>query len=255
MKKFNKAIVRTPCERMVNGLTTANLGKPDYHLAIDQHIQYIEALRKCGLDVLVLDPDNNFPDSTFVEDTALLTPTCAIIMNPGALSRRGETAEIAEVLKRYYKDIEHIHEPGTADAGDIMMVGSHFYIGNSGRTNSAGIQQLIKIVQKYGMDGSAITVDDGLHLKSGVAYLEDNHIVATSAFAKKTEFQKYQVIKIEDNESYSANCVWINGKVLVPAGFPKANDSIRSYGYETIELDMSEFRKLDGGLSCLSLRF
>ena len=255
MTKFNKAIVRTPCERMIDGLTTANLGKPNYHLAKDQHILYIEALQNCGLDVVVLEPDDNFPDSTFVEDTALITPACAIIMNPVALTRRGETVEIAEVLKKYYKNIEQICEPGTVDAGDIMMVDSHFYIGNSSRTNSVGAHQLIGILQKYGMTGSIITVEDGLHLKSGVAYLEENYLVAMTAFANKTEFQRFHIIKIEDDESYAANCVWINGKVLIPAGFPKAKDNIKSYGYETIELDVSEFRKLDGGLSCLSLRF
>jgi len=255
MTKFNKAIVRTPCERIVDGLTTASLGKPNYRLAKDQHFLYIEALQNCGLDVIVLQPDDNFPDSTFVEDTALVTPACAIIMNPGTLTRRGETVEIAGVLKEYYKDIEYIREPGTVDAGDVMMVDSHFYIGNSSRTNSIGANQLIRILRQYGMTGSTISVKDGLHLKSGVAYLEGNYLIATTAFSNKKEFQKFKISKIEDSESYAANSLWINGKVLVPSGFPNAKNTIESHGYETIELDVSEFRKLDGGLSCLSLRF
>ena len=135
---FSKAIVRNPCKNFINGLTTANLGLPDYDLALIQHQEYVEALRKCGLEVIVLDADEDYPDSTFVEDTALLTPPCAIITNPGASSRKGETADIKNVLTEYYSKIENINDPGTVEAGDIMMVGDHFYIGLSRRTNTNG---------------------------------------------------------------------------------------------------------------------
>lgn len=138
---FKKAIVRIPGKSLINGLSTAGLGLPDYDLALKQHKNYIEALKKCGLEVIILQPNEKYPDSTFVEDVALLTKECAIITNPGALSRRGETTEIKIVLKDHYSNIEEIKGPGTVEAGDIMMVDSHFYIGLSERTNEEGANQ------------------------------------------------------------------------------------------------------------------
>lgn len=252
---YTKAIVRIPCKNIVNGLTTANLGIPDYKKTLKQHSQYIEALRECGLEVIILEPDEKFPDSTFVEDTALLTPHCAIICNPGAPSRKGEIVEINQVLKRYFSIIEHIKDPGTVDAGDILRVRSHYYIGISERTNLTGAQQVISFLQKYGMSASTVSLKKVLHLKSGVSYLENNDLVASGEFIEKPEFQSFNLIRVDENESYAANCVWINEKVLIAKGFPKTRKAIEKSGYKTIELNVSEFRKVDGGLSCLSLRF
>ncbi len=252
---FSKAIVRTPCKNIINGLTSSDLGLPDYNLALIQHQEYVEALRKCGLEVKVLDADEDFPDSTFVEDIALLTPQCAIITNPGASSRKGETADIKNVLTKYFSNIETVNNPGTVEAGDIMMVGNHFFIGLSRRTNINGAEQLINILKRYGMTGSVVTLDKVLHLKSGVAYLENNNLAATGEFLSKQEFQKFNLLKIDDDESYAANCVWINDHILLPKGFPKAKETIEKVYHNTIEVNVSEFQKLDGGLSCLSLRF
>jgi dimethylargininase len=252
---FTKAIVRTPCKNLINGITTANLGAPNYDLALIQHQGYIEALKKCGLVVIVLDADEDYPDSTFVEDTALLTPECAVITNPGVLSRRGETAGIRKVISNYYSDIAEISEPGTLEAGDVKMVGNHYYIGLSQRTNETGANQLIDILESYGMTGSAIKLEKVLHLKTGVSYLEKNNFVIAGEFITNHEFQKYNQLKIDDDESYAANCVWVNDHVLVAKGFPKTKKLIENAGYNVIEVDVSEFQKLDGGLSCLSLRF
>lgn len=252
---FSRAIVKTPCKNIVKGLTTAGLGLPDYAVAMNQHSEYIVALRDCGLEVTVLDPDENFPDSTFIEDIALLTPACAVVTNPGAQSRRGETAGIKRVLQNFYSNIEEVVEPGTVEAGDIMMVGSHFYIGLSKRTNENGAHQVIEILGKYGLTGSVVKLDKMLHLKTGLSYLEHNNLIATGEFVTMDEFQGYNILSIADHEAYAANCVWINDRVLIPSGFPGARETILKSGYEVIELDMSEFQKLDGGLSCLSLRF
>lgn len=252
---FKNAIVRTPSKSMINGLTTAGLGQPDYAKALIQHKNYISALKECGVEVTILEADKNFPDSTFVEDVALLTPKCAIITNPGASSRRGEITGMKKVLRKFYSDIEEIQAPGTVEAGDIMMVGSHFYIGLSARTNKDGAGQIISILEKYGMSGSVVTLEKVLHLKTGLAYLENNNLVACGEFVSKEEFKKYNIIEINANESYAANCIWVNNRVLIPKGFPKAKTTIEKFGYQTIEVDVSEFQKLDGGLSCLSLRF
>ncbi len=252
---FKNAIVKTPCKNMINGLSEALLGEPDYVLALEQHKAYIKALKDCGLDVLVLDQDENFPDSTFIEDTCLITPHCAVITNPGTQTRKDETLKIAETIKSLPIPCESINDPGTLDAGDVMMVGDHYYVGLSQRTNLAGALQLDAILKKYGLTSSQVTLETVLHLKTGVSYLENNNLLAFGEFLSKPEFKKYHIIEVDEDESYAANSVWINGNVLVPDGFPKTCDKIETAGYNPILIDVSEYRKLDGGLSCLSLRY
>jgi dimethylargininase len=252
---FTNAIVRKPCPEMVNGLTSAILGKPDYFKAIEQHSRYVDILKECGLQVTVLDSDSKFPDSTFVEDVALCTSKCAVISNPGASSRNGEKQGIKPVLQEFYNTIEEITNPGTLDAGDVMMVDNHFYIGISERTNHDGAEQLINILQKYNMTGSKVPLKEMLHLKTGLSYLEQNTLLISGEFVRNPEFKKYSRIIVDENEQYAANSLWINGNVLVPRGFNETKHKIEKAGYKTIEIDVSEFRKLDGGLSCLSLRF
>jgi len=239
----------------VNGLSSASIGKPDYQKALLQHADYVAALRECGLLVTVLPPDESFPDSTFVEDVALMTPHCAIITNPGAPSRNLETRSMFEVIRRFYTDIEIIQSPGTVEAGDIMMVGDDYYIGISGRTNVAGADQVIAILQRYGLHGSMMELDEVLHLKTGLGYLENNKLLVCGEFLEKPEFQEFELLIVDADEAYAANSVWINDTVLTPRGFPKTSSMIESAGYNVREVDVSEFQKLDGGLSCLSLRF
>ena len=136
-----------------------------------------------------------------------------------------------------------------------MMVGSHFYIGLSKRTNESGAQQVIEFLNKYGMSGSVISLEKVFHLKTGVAYLEHNNIIASGELLTEQEFQKFNILKIDKDESYAANCIWVNDRVIMPKGYPKARETIENAGYTIIEVNVSEFRKLDGGLSCLSLRF
>ncbi len=135
---FKNAIVRTPCSRIVEGISTSGLGLPDYELALSQHASYVEALKDCGVAVKILNPDEDYPDSTFVEDTAVLTEKCAIITNPGADSRKGEEGRVTEALKDYYDTFAFIKSPGTLEGGDVMRVGDHFYVGLSARTNEEG---------------------------------------------------------------------------------------------------------------------
>lgn len=252
---FTRAMVRTPCPNIKDALSSVDLGQPDYSLALDQHRQYVETLQACGLEIIVLPADHDYPDSTFIEDTALLLPECAIITNPGAPSRKGEVTAVKAALKEVYTKIEYIFDPGTAEGGDVLNVGSHYYIGLSERTNREGAEQLIRILNRYGKTGSVVELDKVLHLKTGVAYLENNNLIACGEFLEKPEFQKFNILPIEECESYAANCIWINGTVLVPRGFPKVKKTIENAGYPIMEVEMSEFRKADGGLSCISLRF
>jgi dimethylargininase len=252
---FTKAIVKRPCKNFIHGLTSAELGRPEYCKALEQHNNYIKALEDCGLEVLVLEADENYPDSVFVEDVALLTAKCAIITNPGAVSRKGEIMEMEYVLSKYFRNIEKIQIPGTVEAGDIMMVEDHFYIGLSQRTNEEGASQMIDSLVKYGFTGSTVKLNEMLHLKTGLSYLENKNMLVAGEFVKHPEFHKFNRMLIDQNETYAANSLWISNKVLVPAGNPKTKAMIEKAGYEVLFVDVSEFRKLDGGLSCLSLRF
>jgi dimethylargininase len=252
---FTKAIVRKPGRSVVTGITTANLGEVDFHLMIRQHEAYVQTLMDCGLNVTILDAAEEFPDSVFMEDVALLTPKVAIITWPGAVSRLGEEQMVKPVLERFYQNVEAIQSPGTIEAGDIMMIGNHFFIGISERTNPEGANQMIKILEKYGHTGSTIHFEDMLHLKTGCSYLEKKNLVVAKAFSELPEFESFNKILVDEDESYAANCIWINDNVLIPSGNPKLISQIQDIGYKVIGLDMSEFRKLDGGLSCLSLRF
>ena len=253
---FKNAIVRRPGHSLVNGITsTPELGKPNYGLAVKQHDAYIEALRFCGVEVTVLQADERFPDSCFVEDVAVCTKKFAVVTIPGASSRKGEEKEIIEVIKKFYNDIEYIKETGTLEGGDVMMVKDHFYIELSRRTNREGAKQLIKTLEKYGMSGSIVEISEMLHLKSGLAYLEDNVLLVTGEFINNLEFGKFNKIVVDEGETYSANCIRVNDYVLVPAGYPKTKEKIEKVGFKTIIVDTSEYRKVNGGLSCLSLRF
>lgn len=243
---------------MVEGITSnPQLGKPDYELALHQHDTYIEALKQCGVNVTVLPADERYPDSCFVEDPAVITRKCAIITNPGAESRNGEKDEIIGAIREFFSEeqIEYIVSPGTLEGGDVMMVGDHFYVGRSARTNEEGIRQFIAILEKHGLSGSEVTLSEVLHLKTGVNYLENNNMLVSGEFVSKSDFEKYNRIQIPEEEAYAANCIWVNGTVIVPQGYPAVEAAVRKAGYPVILVDTSEFRKLDGGLSCLSLRF
>lgn len=255
---FKHVIVRRPCQAMVEGITSApELGKPDHALALRQHDDYIAALKQCGVEVTVLPADERYPDSCFVEDPAVITRKCAIITNPGAPSRNGEKDEILGAIRQFFSDdqIEYIQAPGTLEGGDVMMVGDHFYVGRSARTNEEGIRQFIAILAKHGLTGSEVKLEEVLHLKTGVNYLENNNMLVSGEFVTKPEFQQYNRFEIPQEEAYAANCIWVNGTVIVPKGYPAVEKAVREMGYQVLLVDTSEYRKLDGGLSCLSLRF
>ena len=192
-----------------------------------------------------------------MEDPALITRECAIITNPGAASRNGEKYEIIDAIRKFFPEdrIEHITDPGTLEGGDVMMVGDHFYVGRSARTNAEGIRQLTEILAKYGMTCSEIPLEKVLHLKTGVNYLENNKMLVAGEFVTKPDFEKYEKFEIPESEAYAANCIWVNDTVIVPEGYPHVLEAVKSMGYTVLTVDTSEYRKLDGGLSCLSLRF
>ena len=258
---FKNAIVRKPGENFSEGLTTVGqggLGLPVYSKVLEQHAAYCKALETCGLQLTVLEKDLDHPDSTFVEDVAVLTKQAAVLTHPGAESRKGEVAHIREPLLRFFQKHYEITAPGTLDGGDICEADQHFFIGISHRTNEAGARQLAGFLAQEGYTASFVDIramTTILHLKSGISYIGDNTLVLMDELADNPQFQGFRIIPVVESESYAANCVRINDRVFIPAGFPVLEASLKQHGYRPWALDMSEYRKMDGGLSCLSLRF
>ena len=255
---FTKAIVRAPGHNFASGLTSVDLGAPIFERALEQHAAYCRALVSCGLFVTRLAADERHPDSTFVEDTAVLTSRGAVLARPGAASRLGEIDSIASVLREHYRELHSIDEPGTLDGGDVCQAGEHFFIGISARTNEHGAHQLARLLESFGYSSSLIDIrgiSNILHLKSGLAYLGGKHVVVIGALETHKTFSDYDLIRLNSAEEYAANCLSLDGRVLIADGFPAMKQELNHLGYQTIALDMSEFRKMDGGISCLSLRF
>ncbi|MCG8337076.1 MAG: arginine deiminase family protein [Proteobacteria bacterium] len=254
-EQFSQAIVRKPGLSIIRGITTADLSTPDFSKAMIQHDAYVDALRYCGLEVTVLDADEDHPDSVFVEDTAIVTDQLAVITRPAPESRQSEIISMGKTIDKMFKDVRKIEAPGTLEGGDVMRIGSRFYIGLSGRTNKEGAQQLIINLEDYGYEACTVKMDELLHLKTGVSTLGDKTILVDPELASEEQFKPYQHIKVESAESYAANCIRVNDFILFAQGYPITKQKLVEAGFKLIELDMSEFRKLDGGLSCLSLRF
>ena len=257
--QFTRAIVRPPAGNFADGLTTVDLGVPDVTLAIEQHRRYCDALVRHGCSLIELPADALFPDSTFVEDTALILPGVgAMLTRPGAVSRAGEVSAIASALTPYFTGLARITEPGTLDAGDVCEAGDHVFIGISHRTNANGAAQLAAWLRQFGITSSTVDIRGVagiLHLKSGIAALEPRRLVLIPGLAGHPAFAGYDVVQVSEGEAYGANCVRINDAVFVSAGQPLLDAQLRALGYSLEVLDMSEYRKMDGGLSCLSLRF
>jgi dimethylargininase len=251
------AVLRPPSSTYSNGLTTAGLGPPDLELALKQHERYGAALVACGIEVLYLDPDPDHPDSCFVEDPAIVTERGFMLMRPGASSRRTEVPSMAKALAPFQPQLPAIESPGTVDGGDVCQAGDHFWIGLTKRTNLEGARQLGRWLESVGFTHETVPMEglDLLHLKSGMGYLGDGRVAIVDELSKHAAFQNYERVRVPPEERYAANCVRINDRVLIASGHPEFESSLRSLGYDVVALDMSEFEKMDGGISCLSLRW
>jgi dimethylargininase len=255
---FKNALVRIPGENFDEGLTTVDLGVPRFERVLKQHARYCEALRECGLAVTTLEADLRYPDSTFVEDTAVLTAQSAILTRPGARSREGEVEAIRESVGIFFAKVLKIEAPGTLDGGDICEAENHFFLGVSKRTNEEGARQLAAFLAAEGYTSSVIDVrgmSTILHLKSGISFIGNNTLVVMDEMAGYPQFEGYELLRVSAAESYAANCVRVNERVLMAAGFPGVEKELVAGGFNPLVLDISEFQKMDGGLSCLSLRF
>ena len=256
--RYQHCIVRTPSHSCLEGITTsAFLGKVDYENAIRQHEAYIRALEQTGVRVKVLPARKEFPDSCFVEDVAVISPYGAIVTNPGAPSRNGEKEAIIPALKEFFPEekIYYLQNPGTMDGGDVLLIENCYYVGISRRTNVDGFCQFREIGRGFGMDAVAVPVTDILHLKTGVVYVGEGRVLISGEFIRRPEFDGFEKFEVPEEEAYGANIIRMNGKIIVASGYPSVSRKLREWGYDIIETDTSEYKKIDGGLTCLSLRF
>lgn len=256
--RFTRAIVCPPADSYARGLTNADLGPPDLTLARAQHAAYCAVLQQLGVQVTTLPAAPAYPDSTFVEDTAIVTAKGAILCRPGASSRAGEVHSMRAALQQLLAhDVAAITEPGTVDGGDICQAGHHFFIGLSARTNDAGADQLGRWLHGKGYTSSTISIRNDptlLHLKSGLTWLEGTQLLVAPALAQRAVLGNYDLTVTAPGEEYAANAVLINGVVLMAEGYPETAARIAALGHRVTTLAMSEFQKMDGGLSCLSIR-
>lgn len=250
-----QAYVRKPGKNFAEGISTAT-GTPDYDLACQQHQNYIKTLQKCGVTVSILRTDPLFPDGSFLSDMAVVTNQMAVLSNfPDQSPRQGEQAAAATVLGATHF-LKFITAPGRLDAGDVLQVGQQFYIGLSDHTNQAGAEQLCTHLKDFGYQASIIDLaaENILRLRAAAAYLGKDRLLIREEITRHYAFLEYDKIIVPANLRGAANSIMINGTLVMPAGHAEIADEVRSYDIPMIEVDISEFEKRGGGLSCLSIR-
>jgi len=254
--EFARAITRRPAPSVVAGLRAVDTGPPDPARLLADHADYVAALRATGAEVTVLPPLDAFPDALFVEDTALCLPEGAVLMRPGAPSRMGEVAEIAPALRAHYGELRAIAGPGHIEGGDILVTGREILVGRSARTDEAGIAGLRGIVADWGYALREVATPPGvLHFKTDCGLLDFETILATERLAASGCLDGYRVIRAAPGEEAAANAIRFNGPVVMAAGFERTAELLSKAGYDVVTINNTECARLDGGMSCLSLRF
>ncbi len=253
---FTHAITRAPGASVTQGLREADTDVPDLALFQAHHAAYVAVLRATGVEVTELAALDDFPDGVFVEDTALCLPEGAVILRPGAPSRLGEAAAMAPTLARFYGEVVRITGANNIEGGDILVTEREILAGRSARTDAAGIAGLTRLVAPWGYTVRELPTPPGvLHFKTDCSLLDEETILATPRLAGSGCFNGYRVILTPEGEEAAANSIRFNGVVLIPAGFPRTAGALAGAGYDVLEIPNSEAAKLDGGMSCLSLRF
>lgn len=253
--EFNSAIVRAVPRSVVDGLRATDTGSPDFAGVVAEHAGYVRALEGAGVAVEILPTLEAYPDSLFVEDTALVFHGAAIVLRPGAPSRRGEAAEIAPALQRRFDRVLRL-EQGCVDGGDVLTTQRGVFIGQSARTDAQGAETLIALLAEIGQRGSAVaTPQDVLHFKSDCALLDEETILLTARLAASGVFEGFRLLLVPDGEEGAANAVRVNDQVLISDAYPRTAELLAKAGYKTTALATREIGKIDAGLSCLSLRW
>lgn len=252
---FTHAIVRSPGRSSVHGLRDGGGGDPDFDALLGEYRAYVAALTEAGVVVELLPADEDYADSVFVEDVALVFGGAAILLKPGAPSRRGEVALIAPVLERYFGTVLALEE-GHVDGGDVLVTPHAVVIGLSHRTDRQGAEALGLLLERLGKRPVIATTPAGvLHFKTGCGMIDEETVLAAPAMARSPAFEGLRVVRTPAGEDGAANVLRIGDRVLIGAGFPRSRDLVEGLGIATVSLSTSEIAKVDAGLSCMSLRW
>jgi dimethylargininase len=254
--QFSHAMCRKPSRSITDGLRALNVGDPNYDLFCQQHQHYVAALRETGASIIELEANESYPDSVFIEDAALCIAGVAIVLRPGAPSRFGEAANLMPELQKVFRKVVTLSGQGYVDGGDVLVTETDVFIGLSARTNQQGFDELASIVETLGYNAKKInTPTDVLHFKTDCGLLDDTTIFASSRLASTGCFNGYKVIESSDQEIAAANLIRFNDTVFISSGYPDTKRLLEDHGYKVRCIDTTEAAKVDGGLSCMSLRF
>jgi dimethylargininase len=226
----------------------------DLEKAREQHHAYEDLLDKLGARVVSLPEEPDLPDSTFVEDPAIVFDELAVICPLGTETRRKEAPSLAEALEKYRK-LAHVKPPGLLEGGDVLRVGKKVFAGVTKRSNPEGIRQLAVLVSKFGYEVTAVPVTGCLHLKSAVTYLGRNTLLANRTWFDSTRLAGFEWVGVEPSEPHAANALAFGESVIFPASFPKTGGKIDALGFKVVPIDISELQKAESGLTCSSLIF
>jgi dimethylargininase len=253
--EFNRAIVRTPSASVVHGLRAGGAPDPSLYGIRCEHAAYVEALEAAGLAVTVLPPLEAFPDSVFVEDPALVFTNGAILLRPGAPTRKAESLALEPDLRETFDTVLTLDE-GHVDGGDVLVMPEKTLIGLSARTDLAGGAALVGLLAQLGRQGQVVpTPPHVLHLKSACSLLDQQTILATAELAASGLFDGLRVLAVPDGEAGAANALRLNDTVLASAACPRTLELLDRHGFAVLALQTTEVGKLDAGLSCMSLRW
>ena len=228
----------------------------DYALAVKQHEAYEEALAALGCTIVSVTAAPDMPDAVFVEDMAVVLGEVAVLMRPGAVSRRGELDEVKRTLAGH-RHVEHIHAPGTLDGGDVLRVGRKLFVGRSSRSNEAGVSQLRALVSTHGYEVEVVDVRNCLHLKSAVTAVGEDTLLGNSEWVDRRAFGALEWIEVDPSEPHAANALWVGDGVIYPRAYTRTATRLRAHvdkhAMSTHLVEVSELAKAEGGVTCCSL--
>jgi len=254
--RFNSALVREPSRSVIRGLRAQDRGSPTYEGVKAEHEAYVAALRTAGVEVTILPPLEDFPDSIFIEDPALVFTEGAIVLRPGAPTRLGESAAVAPVLRTRFPTVLELPTGGFAEGGDVLVTPKRVFIGRSARTDAAGAKSLADCLTKLGRPSEIIsTPKEVLHFKTDCSLLDDETILSTARLAQAGVFKDFKQVIVPSGEEAAANALRVNDVVLVGSQYPRTIDLLNRAGFNVVPLQTREIGKIDAGLSCMSLRW
>jgi dimethylargininase len=253
--EFDCALVRRPARSVTAGLRAVDQGDPSYEGVSAEHDAYVAALRQAGVRVDILDPLEAYPDSIFVEDPALVFTAGAILLRPGNVNREGESDLLEPALRHHFRKLLRLPR-GHVDGGDVLRTPQKVMIGVSARTTREGAEALLECLSELGETGVIVnTPANVLHLKSDCSLLDEDSIITTQRLASSGLFSGFNQIVVPEGEEAAANALRVNDRVFVGEDYSRTAALLRKADYEVVPLRTSEIRKIDAGLSCMSLRW